>query len=63
VQLVIDADGHGDPERKTLVYHELVRDEPVGFAGIMLFYKLDEPLLTVDQVVGLTPSPDLVVYQ
>lgn len=63
VQLVIDADGHGAPERKTEVYHELVRDEPVGFAGIMLFYKQDEPLLTADQVLALTPPPDLVVYQ
>jgi hypothetical protein len=63
VQLVIDADGHGTPGRKTKVYHELVRDEPVGFAGIMLFYKQDKPLLTADQVVALTPPPDLVVYQ
>lgn len=63
VQLVIDADGHGAPRRKTEVYHELVRDEPVGFAGIMVFYKQDEPLLTADQVLALTPTPDLVVYQ
>jgi glycosyltransferase involved in cell wall biosynthesis len=63
VQLVIDADGHGAPARKTAVYHELVRDEPVGFAGIMLFYKQDKPLLTADQVAALTPPPDLVVYQ
>jgi hypothetical protein len=63
VQLVIDADGHGSPGVKTTVYDELVRDEPVGFAGIMLFYKQDDPLLTADQVVALTPPPDLVVYQ
>jgi hypothetical protein len=63
VQLVIDADGHGAPARKSEVYQELVRVEPVGFAGIMLFYKLDEPLLTADQVLALTPPPDLIVYQ
>lgn len=63
VQLVIDADGHGAPGRKTEVYHALVRDEPVGFAGIMVFYKQDEPLLTAGQVLALTPPPDLVVYQ
>jgi hypothetical protein len=63
VQLVIDADGHGAPGRKTRVYHELVRDGPAGFAGIMLFYKQDEPLLTAGQAVALTPPPDLVVYQ
>ena len=63
VQLVIDVDGNGAPTRKTTVYNELVPDEPVGFAGIMVFYKKDEPLLTADQVLALTPPPDLVVYQ
>jgi glycosyltransferase involved in cell wall biosynthesis len=63
VQLVIDADGYGRPGRKVRVYHRLVRDEPVGFAGIKLFYKQDRPLFTVNQVLALTPPPDLVVYQ
>jgi len=63
VQLVIDVDGNGAPGRKTTVYNELVRDEPVEFAGIMVFYKKDEPVLTADQVLALTPPPDLVVYQ
>lgn len=63
VQLVINADGHGAPGRKIKAYHELVGDEPVGFAGIMLFYKQDEPLLTADEVLALTPPPDFIVYQ
>jgi glycosyltransferase involved in cell wall biosynthesis len=63
VQLVIDVDGHGTPGRKTEAYRALVREEPVGFVGIMLFYKQDDPLMTAAQVLALAPPPDLVVYQ
>ena len=59
VQLVIDADGFGSPELKTSVYNILVRDEPVEFGGIKLFYKQDNPLLEPADVIGLNPSPDL----
>jgi hypothetical protein len=63
VQLVIDADGYGSPELKTHVYNILVRDEPVEFAGVKLFYKQDVPLMTPAEILGLTPSPDLIIYQ
>jgi hypothetical protein len=63
VQLVIDADGFGRRDLKTEVYHALLREESVGFAGIKLFYKQDHDLLQPEEVVVLTPSPDLVVYQ
>jgi len=63
VQLVIDADGYGAPELKTAIYNILVRDEPVEFAGIKLFYKQDVPLMTPAEILGLTPSPDVIIYQ
>jgi hypothetical protein len=63
VQLVIDADGYGAPELKIDVYNILVRDEPVGFAGVKLFYKQDVPLMTPAEILGLTPAPDVVIYQ
>lgn len=63
VQLVIDADGFGDPDLKKSVYNILVRDEPVEFAGIKLFYKQDKPLLEPGEVTGLNPSPDVVIIQ
>lgn len=63
VQLVIDADGFGDPALKTSVYNILVRDEPVEFGGIKLFYKQDKPLMDPADVVDLKPSPDLIIYQ
>jgi len=65
VQWVLDADGFGAPELKTEVYNILVRDEQPRpeFAGIKLFYKQDEPLMTPSQVLALDPSPDLIIYQ
>ena len=63
VQLVIDADGYGAPELKTAVYNFLVRDEPVEFAGVKLFYKQDVPLMTPQEILALVPAPDVVIYQ
>ena len=63
VQLVIDADGYGAPELKTAVYNFLVRDEPVEFAGVKLFYKQDVPLMTPQEILALVPAPDVIIYQ
>ncbi len=63
VQLVIDADGYGAPELKTAVYNFLVRDEPVEFAGVKLFYRQDMPLMTPQEILALVPAPDVIIYQ
>jgi hypothetical protein len=63
VQLVIDADGFGDPDLKTSVYNILVRDEPVEFGGIKLFYKQDKPLMEPADLIDLKPSPDVIIIQ
>ncbi len=63
VQLVIDADGYGAPELKTAVYNFLVRDEPVEFAGVKLFYRQDVPLMTPQEILALVPAPDVIIYQ
>ena len=63
VQLVIDADGYGGPELKTAVYNFLVRDEPVEFAGVKLFYGQDVPLMTAQEILDLVPAPDVIIYQ
>ena len=63
VQLVIDADGYGAPELKTAVYNFLVRDEPVEFAGVKLFYRQDVPIMTPQEILALVPSPDVIIYQ
>jgi len=63
VQLVIDADGYGGPELKTAVYNFLVRDEPVEFAGVKLFYGQDVPIMTAQEILALVPAPDVIIYQ
>ena len=63
VQLVIDADGYGAPELKTAVYNFLVRDEPVEFAGVKLFYRQDVPMMTPREILSLVPAPDVIIYQ
>jgi hypothetical protein len=63
VQLVIDADGYGGPELKTAVFNFLVRDEPVEFGGVKLFYRQDVPMMTAQEILALVPAPDVIIYQ
>lgn len=63
VQMVIDADGYGAPELKTAVFNFLVRDEPVEFAGVKLFYRQDKPLMKPQEILALVPAPDVIIYQ
>jgi hypothetical protein len=63
VQLVIDFDGYGDPANKISGYNLFLQDRQIQFAGIKLFYKQDDPLMTPQEIVALSPPPDFVVYQ
>lgn len=63
VQIVSDMDGFGPPAEKLGRYNDLVRDQPLGFAGVKLFYQQDQPLWTPQDVLGLSPAPDIVIYQ
>ena len=68
VQIVIDMDGWGDPQKKIGTYVNIVADEPVQFTGFKLFFKNDilppsTRLLTPKEVINLTPSPIFIQYQ
>jgi hypothetical protein len=63
VQIVVTMDGFGPPPLKLAQYRSYVHDQAVQYSGIKLFYHHDIPLLTPPQVLGLDPSPDLVIYQ
>jgi hypothetical protein len=63
VQIVVTMDGFGPPALKLAQYHSYVHDQGVQYSGIKLFYHHDDPLLTPPEVLGLDPSPDLVIYQ
>jgi hypothetical protein len=63
VQVVIDMDGFGAPDAKISKYNAFVRDAGADFGGIKLFYRQDQPLLAPEDVLALTPAPDIVIYQ
>lgn len=68
VQVVMDMDGWGSPQRKKNTYQHVVVAEPVQFAGFKLFYKNDlkeDPprMLTPKEVLELTPAPVYIQYQ
>lgn len=64
---VMSIDGVGDRPNKVAKYRLLTRDLPRGWRpGFKLFYKEDKAaggLMTPSQVMGLTPRPEVVVYE
>ena len=64
VELVIDADGVGGKWNKVADYNQY-RDEPgFEYGGIKVFYKEDaEPLLVIEEIMALEPTPALIIYQ
>ena len=63
VDLVLMMDGFGPPALKRAQYDRYIATDPVGFAGIKLFYQHDRPLMTPADVLALDPPPDVVTYQ
>lgn len=68
VQVVLQMDGWGSPQRKFNTYYHVVAPEPIQFTGFKLFYKNDlkeDPprLLTPQEVLSLTPAPIYIQYQ
>lgn len=68
VQIVMDMDGWGVPEKKINIYNQVVSRKPVQFTGLKLFYKNDlalpaKKLLTPEQVLKLSPQPSFIQYQ
>jgi hypothetical protein len=68
VQVVMDMDGWGFPDKKINTYDAVINPEPVQFTGVKLFYKNDllppsTAMLTPQQILNLTPSPIYVQYQ
>jgi len=68
VQIVVQMDGWGSPQRKKNTYYTVIAPEPVQFTGLKLFYKNDlkeDPprLLTIEEILKLTPAPIYIQYQ
>jgi hypothetical protein len=62
VDVVLNMDGIGSQTLKLSSYRAVMR-QPLPFAGIKLFYRQDTNLFTPAQVMSLSPTPSLVVYQ
>lgn len=62
VDTVLMMDGFGSQSLKLASYRTVMR-QPLEFAGIKLFYKQDRGLFTPTQVLALTPTPSVVIYQ
>jgi hypothetical protein len=63
VDLAITMDGFGAPALKIAQYNRYVAEAPIDYGGIKLFYKHDRPLMTPTDVMGLDPTPEVVIYQ
>ncbi len=68
VQIVMDMDGWGSPQKKRATYEKVVYEEPVQFAGLKLFYKNDllppsPSMLTKKEALELKPRPIFIQYQ
>jgi len=63
VQVVIDMDGYGGPAVKKHMYDIIVVPHPVQFTGFKLFFKQDQPMMTLAAVLALQPAPVYIQYQ
>ncbi len=68
VQIVMDMDGWGPPNRKYASYNSYIRDEPVQFTGFKIFYKNDVKqagtrVLAPEAILRLTPQPIFIQHQ
>jgi hypothetical protein len=61
---VINVDGFGDQPSKIAKYRDLRPAPTSGLAaGLKLFYNEDLDLMAPEQVLKLSPAPDLIVYE
>ena len=63
VDLSIDMDGFGLVRVKVAGYDLFAVPEPSERPAFKLFFDYDTPLMTPEQVQGLDPPPDLIIYQ
>ena len=63
IDVVLVADGFGPPALKRHTYSMVLRQHALAYSGFKLFYIQDTDLLQPAQVMALTPSPSVVIYQ
>ena len=63
VDLVLDMDGFGAQWLKNDTWNMIMNQGQLEFSGIKLFYDQDPNMFTPQQVMNLTPTPSVVIYQ
>jgi hypothetical protein len=69
VQIVMNMDGFGFPDKKRSSYTSAITNEPVQFAGFKIFYKYDlvppkwAQVMQPKQILELYPAPIYIQYQ
>jgi hypothetical protein len=63
VDLVLDMDGFGSQQLKRASYRAVMRQRQLEYAGIKLFYRQDTVLFSPEQIMALSPTPSVVIYQ
>jgi hypothetical protein len=63
VDLVLNMDGFGSQSLKRSTYRAIMQQQQLDFAGIKLFYRQDTQLFSPEQVLSLSPTPSVIVYQ
>jgi hypothetical protein len=61
--MTMNVDGFGDRANKVSKYRQFTRDGTHFNDGLKLFYEEDTGLMQPRSVLGLTPPPDLIVYE
>jgi hypothetical protein len=63
LDVVLVADGFGAPALKRHTYAMVLRQHSLAYSGFKLFYIQDTNLLQPPDVLALTPSPSVIIYQ
>ena len=63
LDVVLSVDGFGGQALKRSTYRAMMRQGMLPFSGFKLFYIQDTNLFTPAEVMALTPSPSLIIYQ
>jgi len=69
LQIVMDMDGWGYPEKKKSTYYSWITPQPVQFTGFKLFYVNDteksgqKEMMSQQEVLNLRPKPIYIQYQ
>jgi len=63
LDIVLNMDGFGDQALKKASYRAVMAQGRLPYAGIKLFFRKDPNLFTPAEVMRLTPTPAVVVYQ